>query len=808
MHRHVLATRHPVRARCGAALLVLAMVLAGAGACCAESRALDPLHAVGAHRGADAVLPMVFAATGSTITARIFPLAVTLPSGEVLALGGVDADSNPITACECWHPGSGLWTATAAMAGGHAGGACALLPSGHVLVVGQTEFSELYDPAMQSWSPAGTLTGVATALCVLSDGEVLAAIAGGQAARWSEASGVWLSTAAMPTAVSGAGLVALPDGHALAFGGTIVSELVVETSDCSLFDPATGSWQPTASMNLARNGAQGQLVGAGTVLVIGGFVDGAQPVAGCELYDIANGSWTMPTQASLPIAPGGQSAALASGQVLMTGGDAGSISAQAALYDPVAGAWSVISHLNVPAVDHACVALQDGGALVIDGLATVQGVGQISALCQRYQAQTINQAPVFALGPDQTIAENAPAVSIPQWATGIDPGPLFGETVAFQARAAQTTLFSVQPDIAADGTLSFTVAPDVSGETTVSVVAQNSGGTAEGGSDTSAAQTFIITVRFVNQPPVWTPGPAITVQEDAGSVTIPQWAGGISPGPANQADETVAFTTTTDHPDYFLVQPALAADGTFTCTLQPGRFGVATITAVLSNSGGTADGGADAAAPVAFTLIIAQVVQPPSVAALTLHDLPGYTVSAPVVLDDPDQLLGVDPLISYQVTGISHYGQLGISASGMATLVASAVGTEAVAITLTVGLTVLQGSITVAVTDPSMPRPLIESVPVAEWGSVGSPWSYDVSVSPASLAADAELGISIQSASANLAGATCTQVSGNQFHIAVAALDQSDGPLQSLMVVVFDSTSQTADLQIILVVVVPPSGIG
>jgi hypothetical protein len=28
------------------------------------------------------------------------------------------------------------------------------------------------------------------------------------------------------------------------------------------------------------------------------------------------------------------------------------------------------------------------------------------------------------------------------------------------------------------------------------------------------------------------------------------------------------------------------------------------------------------------------------------------------------------------------------------------------------------------------------------------------------------------------------------------------------MVVVFDSTSQTADLQIILVVVVPPSGIG
>ena len=46
------------------------------------------------------------------------------------------------------------------------------------------------------------------------------------------------------------------------------------------------------------------------------------------------------------------------------------------------------------------------------------------------------------------------------------------------------------------------------------------GGTANGGVDTSAAQTFTIAVAGVNDPPTFTAGPDQTVAEDAGAQTV------------------------------------------------------------------------------------------------------------------------------------------------------------------------------------------------------------------------------------------------------------------------------------------------
>jgi VCBS repeat-containing protein len=103
-----------------------------------------------------------------------------------------------------------------------------------------------------------------------------------------------------------------------------------------------------------------------------------------------------------------------------------------------------------------------------------------------------------------------------------------------------TALFLVQPAISADGTLSYTSAADASGSAIVTVTLSDDGGTANGGVDTSAPQTFGITVNAVNDPPVVAPL-ELTINEDGSavgtlSVTDPDSSSftyGVTSGPAN-----------------------------------------------------------------------------------------------------------------------------------------------------------------------------------------------------------------------------------------------------------------------------------
>jgi hypothetical protein len=64
-----------------------------------------------------------------------------------------------------------------------------------------------------------------------------------------------------------------------------------------------------------------------------------------------------------------------------------------------------------------------------------------------------------------------------------------------------TGLFSTQPSVAADGTLSYALAADENGSADVTVRLKDDGGIANGGADTSAEQTFTIDVRAVNDAP-------------------------------------------------------------------------------------------------------------------------------------------------------------------------------------------------------------------------------------------------------------------------------------------------------------------
>lgn len=116
----------------------------------------------------------------------------------------------------------------------------------------------------------------------------------------------------------------------------------------------------------------------------------------------------------------------------------------------------------------------------------------------------VNDAPSFTNGADQTVEANSGAKSVSGWATSIKDGPQneSAQTVTFSTSNDNNALFSAQPAVSPGGTLTFTPAANKIGSATVKVFAQDSGGTARGGVDTSAEQTFTITVRDTTAPSV------------------------------------------------------------------------------------------------------------------------------------------------------------------------------------------------------------------------------------------------------------------------------------------------------------------
>ena len=155
------------------------------------------------------------------------------------------------------------------------------------------------------------------------------------------------------------------------------------------------------------------------------------------------------------------------------------------------------------------------------------------------------------------------------WATAISAGPNeAGQTVAFNVTAnTNVALFSAGPAVSPTGVLTYTPAANANGTATITLVLQDNGGTANGGVDTSATQTFTITVNAVNDAPAFTVGSNQVVDEDAGAQTVNPWAAGISAGPANESGQTVAFNITGNtNAALFGAGPAVSPTGVLTYT--------------------------------------------------------------------------------------------------------------------------------------------------------------------------------------------------------------------------------------------------
>lgn len=155
----------------------------------------------------------------------------------------------------------------------------------------------------------------------------------------------------------------------------------------------------------------------------------------------------------------------------------------------------------------------------------------------------------------------------------------------------------------AAGTLVLRTVPDAHGTATLTVKVQDDGGTANGGRD-RIARVFRFTVHPVNDAPTFVKGPDVASDPDAGPQRVPRWATAIRPGPANEADQTVRFVTSTEDPSLFAVTPGITADGTLTWTPAPGRHGTTTIMVRLTDDGGTERGGIDSSPAERFSITV------------------------------------------------------------------------------------------------------------------------------------------------------------------------------------------------------------
>jgi len=109
----------------------------------------------------------------------------------------------------------------------------------------------------------------------------------------------------------------------------------------------------------------------------------------------------------------------------------------------------------------------------------------------------VNQAPSFVLPATSiAVAKNAPAQTKTAFATSVSPGPPneSGQTLSFNCNTSIVGLFSVNPSISSNGTLTFTPKPNVTGTANVQIILKDSGSTANGGQNQSQPQTFSIRV--------------------------------------------------------------------------------------------------------------------------------------------------------------------------------------------------------------------------------------------------------------------------------------------------------------------------
>ena len=218
--------------------------------------------------------------TGNLNTARAGHTATLLPSGKVLVAGG--GNNGFLNSAELYDPATGTWSVTGNLNLARLRFTATLLTNGKVLVAGgftngdPTNTAELYDPATGAWSLTGNMNSPRAwhSATLLRNGNVL--IVGGldeggyvafssllnSAELYDPRTGRWSVTGSLNTGLGHVVHTAtlLQNGKVLVAGGsdeiydpwTVDEEVDSALVSAELYDPSTGSWGVTGSLNRGR----------------------------------------------------------------------------------------------------------------------------------------------------------------------------------------------------------------------------------------------------------------------------------------------------------------------------------------------------------------------------------------------------------------------------------------------------------------------------------------------------------------------------------------------------------------------------
>jgi hypothetical protein len=169
----------------------------------------------------------------------------------------------------------------------------------------------------------------------------------------------------------------LPTGAVLIAGGRYdQSGTATFLAGAEIYDPNSGTFSATASLNQARDTHAATVLSDGTVLVTGGhYYAGAGATLtevvlnSAEVYGSASQSWTTLTNHMVYARLNHTSTLLPSGKVLIAGGNVGGFPSNTAeIYDPVAGTFTAIPNMAYARAGHTATLMDDGMVLIAGGV--------------------------------------------------------------------------------------------------------------------------------------------------------------------------------------------------------------------------------------------------------------------------------------------------------------------------------------------------------------------------------------------------------------------------------------------------------
>jgi hypothetical protein len=290
----------------------------------------------------------------SMLEPRSGQTATLLPDGKVLIAGGMRRNQDFYKSAELYDPATGKFQPTGEMAERRVGHIAVLLRSGKVLIAGgwvghvTTDSAELYDPATGKFAAIAKLTarrGEPRAT-MLANGDVL--ITGGDdhdgpsghlasAELFRAATLSFHATGVMHHARVAHTATLLNDGKVLIAGGHGESL----TASAELYDPKTETFSETGSLLTARCKHTAGLLPDGRVLIAAGSneLGWSGNLNSAEVYDPHTGKFA-PTSSmndsrfKLPQ----EAEQLQDGKLLVAGG-----SKEAEIFDPESGKFFVVS---------------------------------------------------------------------------------------------------------------------------------------------------------------------------------------------------------------------------------------------------------------------------------------------------------------------------------------------------------------------------------------------------------------------------------------------------------------------------------